>query len=593
MLVMSFFIGLFFLLFSSQVLVKISFKDDVYSIVLIKSLILSLSIVWLVFLISYYSNLSNVIIRIVVFAFVIFSIFKLYQYRDFSQKIVSTFILSFLILYPLWKSFGDIFTSWDALVSWNRWAIDIYHNSYTPEGTAYPVLLSSLLGFIYKMQGSAQIWWTAKIALFIIPCFIIMILVSLYFETKNIFFIFAILFSYTYLTDYNTISGCVDFPVALLGLLALFLLYYLSIGRLKQSYDTILICIFFISSLSVVLKQSGLVYLFFSFLFIVFNYKNIINFKKTGILLLLSLFYPVTFMFIFYTNGQSAIQNLDYLQSLSSSGFSLNEIIRKVHLFLTLPSYDVFFLPVVFCIALVPAINCFFNKKNDIEMKLLFFLLVMFILGFIIWFLNFSYDARNGIWVKSFLIVSGAIGGAWLYENNKFSIEIRNILKRFDRNRYLMQFNYIQKVFIRISLLFAGILLCYIVYLGDGFAFSLQEKQQKNIGNVDISKKINLLISGKEKCVKVITNRLPMYYNYYLKDFKNQIISNAWYVQGFLPYLEHNCKDGRYFVFGEWTKTSINSGWELVERLVKDDIIKTIDPTLLVYYIPPIQKGEK
>ena len=62
-----------------------------------------------------------------------------------------------------------LFTKWDAVVSWNRWAIELVNYTYEPASAGYPILFPGIWSLIYKAQGTTEIWFLAKLSLYVAP----------------------------------------------------------------------------------------------------------------------------------------------------------------------------------------------------------------------------------------------------------------------------------------------------------------------------------------------------------------------------------------------------------------------------------------
>lgn len=83
------------------------------------------------------------------------------RYKFNSVEITPLFILAFLIvIYTTFRfvnSWGDIFYSWDGIVSWNRWALDWANNRFPQNMMSYPQLHSALLSINYLFINNRDI----------------------------------------------------------------------------------------------------------------------------------------------------------------------------------------------------------------------------------------------------------------------------------------------------------------------------------------------------------------------------------------------------------------------------------------------------
>ncbi len=128
---------------------------------------------------------------------------------------------------------GSVFNSWDAVLSWNRWAVDWAHNGL-PVGTwQYPQLLPANWSLIYVISGSEmQIFAKA-----IIPLFSLLMLVMMFdlgldaAQAKNagralglfLGVVITRLMLKKFLGDYIS-EGYADIPVALAGFVPVYML---------------------------------------------------------------------------------------------------------------------------------------------------------------------------------------------------------------------------------------------------------------------------------------------------------------------------------------------------------------------------------
>ena len=58
-----------------------------------------------------------------------------------------------------------------AVVSWNRWAMELFQNEYRPLNSAYPILFPGLWSLIYKSQVTSEIWIFTKLTMVILLFF--------------------------------------------------------------------------------------------------------------------------------------------------------------------------------------------------------------------------------------------------------------------------------------------------------------------------------------------------------------------------------------------------------------------------------------
>ena len=88
------------------------------------------------------------------------------------NSVITTFIF-ILIIFALFKNTGNVFYSWDAVVSYNEWAIN-FSNSIYPGGMVRPELIPKLWSMTYLITSS-EIEFFAKFTTVIYPILILLV----------------------------------------------------------------------------------------------------------------------------------------------------------------------------------------------------------------------------------------------------------------------------------------------------------------------------------------------------------------------------------------------------------------------------------
>jgi len=159
------------------------------------------------------------------------------------------------------SNIGTVFNSWDAVLSWNKWAVDWASNAIPQSTDDYPQLIPTNWALTYVFLGTPMIQLFAKA---VMPLFSLLMLLSLFgagFTTKNPgFFAAAIIlrfmikkFSGEYIAE-----GYVDLPLAFMSLMAFWLLFEAFTANdliLKRRYFLTAVLL---ASGAAVTKQSGL-----------------------------------------------------------------------------------------------------------------------------------------------------------------------------------------------------------------------------------------------------------------------------------------------------------------------------------------------
>lgn len=124
---------------------------------------------------------------------------------------------------------GRVFETWDAVVSWNRWAVDWAGNHFPLSTQDYPQLIPTSWAMIYTLIGTTEVQFFSKSIMPLFSLLIMLLMLGMGLETKNAgYFLGVILFRYflkKFLLEF-IISGYVDLPLAFFGFLAVLLLWY-------------------------------------------------------------------------------------------------------------------------------------------------------------------------------------------------------------------------------------------------------------------------------------------------------------------------------------------------------------------------------
>ena len=336
MILINFFIGFFSIFIAPQIYLYYKYENLKYSLVLIYGLIISFSASWFIFLIVFYFNGHTKFVYILSIFITIISLIYLFKKRRLNKSYDNYIIWFFVLIaiFPLLLHIGDGFRTWDAVVSWNGWALELYNNEYNPYNAAYPILLPSVWSLIYKIQGTNQIWWTAQITIFVIPLFTSAIILALYNEYKDKVFIFIFIFIYPYLIWTTTVGGYMDMPVMLIGTLSLVILYAAEINRNEKEYEYYIYAALLLAGVASIIKQAGLIFIVFNLIYIFLHLKHFGNKKRVFLFIFLSFIYFVSFLLLYYQYQSDAVGNLDTLKKLSFSraidGKSTYEVITNL-----------------------------------------------------------------------------------------------------------------------------------------------------------------------------------------------------------------------------------------------------------------------
>ena len=123
---------------------------------------------------------------------------------------------------------GGIFTEWDAVVSWNRWAMDWAGNHLPRLTCEYPQLLPTNWSLSYLFLQDTRIWFFAKAPMPLFCVVLLLAIFDLYLVTRNLGYLLGVSLTYGLLTavlDVNFLgNGYADLPVAALAFVAVYAL---------------------------------------------------------------------------------------------------------------------------------------------------------------------------------------------------------------------------------------------------------------------------------------------------------------------------------------------------------------------------------
>lgn len=303
-------------------------------------------------------------------------------------------------------NFGKIFHGWDAVFSWNRWAIDISNNKMPSSTYHYPQLIPANWSVSYVLCGyPLQFIPKAMMPLFLI--FQIYAFIVLAIKRNSFIFIYAALFLFLGFNRLNWTEGFVDVPVAFYSILVYLCLILIN-KEDEEKYKTgyVVLSLLFACA-SAVTKQAGIyVVLTFPILLLLFT-KDIILWSTKRVIKTALLFLLLVLIIIvpYYIYAEMAIKagraasEVPYVTKEIYDGASWTERLMNAGKVFS----GIFGSRALFLIAIVPFLLSF----TDRTYRVLNFLVVIPFL--VIWALFFSYDLRNAaIVIPYFCLAIGA-----------------------------------------------------------------------------------------------------------------------------------------------------------------------------------------
>jgi hypothetical protein len=265
------------------------------------SLIINYLIVWLLYLTNLYSQPSLLIILAVEFSLLLYfralfikdvknTIYAVYKFigNILNTKSISFYSLLFILFciyyFYLLKTSGflTVFTHWDAVVSWNRWAVELHTGSFKGSW-GYPQGIPVLFSIIYTLANETNIQTLVKyicvywpfvggVALFCSGLFVP--------KLKNVFALASIFYLYLLSKGSWTIdfifSGLMDPFMAAFGAFFIYCILFISSEKTQQhpEYKKIVILSVMAVLGGALVKMTGSILIAYYLIFTYFIFIN-------------------------------------------------------------------------------------------------------------------------------------------------------------------------------------------------------------------------------------------------------------------------------------------------------------------------------
>ncbi|WP_162653325.1 hypothetical protein [Lentilitoribacter sp. Alg239-R112] len=323
-----------------------------------------------------------------------------------------------VLLYNVSVNYGFIFSMADAVVSWNRWAIELSNNFFQPYDAAYPILFPGIWSLIYEAQGTSEIWSSAKLTLLALPIVLIVICASLFAENRlpsALIFssttLFVLFFEFEQLTN-----GWMDFPLAGITLCGLFLVCEtIRKDKIGPKEKDLLLFAAICLGLAAVTKQAGVLGL----IVVVFVTLQAVRKKELGVFEALKIisiaFLPIVFFYIIFEQSEkSMIGLLPIWKGMLVEDVFLRHYVSARMLIGSMS----WALLVILAILLVSVpikelrspIDFFLKLIQNRHFQVALLFLLISLVGFFIFANCCSYAARNGIWILMYLVAMAMLG---------------------------------------------------------------------------------------------------------------------------------------------------------------------------------------
>jgi hypothetical protein len=373
-----------------------------------KSLFLS----WLVTAFSYWLNLGNLLVPLVILVAISLALQTWYAFRGRNKlqiKILFWEPVAFLgiaaICVHLFNGgFGSdyrlIFMTGDALDNWHRWGVQLTSNYYEPYTGAYPLLFSGLYSLIYKAQGNTSVWIFAKASLFVVPvilCLSVLILAAYRMFISALLVAIFVAYFFFKSNAWSMLMGNMDIPISSM-MLAGGVLMYISSIKLQEvvnddTYRVALLAAIFVGLTSITKGQGGVMFAPLFLLVVLGFLKQHLTLGK-GIVVLCVASVPLAAYLPIYLSLQP--NPFGHLTTLANDAVQMsphgNPMLTAYYFMLGMLPW-----PAWVVVGLLAAANLISIRRPSGLLGALFF--VLGVAGFFFYAKCCSYEARNGWWV--------------------------------------------------------------------------------------------------------------------------------------------------------------------------------------------------
>lgn len=410
--------------------------------------------------------------------------------------IISVIILIWMITVLL-QNTGKIFDAWDAIFSYNKWAIDFYNNSLPNSTYHYPQLIPANWSIAYVYCGY-PLQFLPKIIMhfFLISMVYTLLIVGV--SSGSSFLLFACPFLFLSYDHLSWTDGMVDIPVGFYSFLVFVTLYG---SRIENNYSDklklVLLSIVFTCA-SALTKQAGLfLVLIFPVLLVIFlkdNFKW--TFRDASYITLIFLCLVILLVVPYYIwcelqiDKGNAASEINYVTQEIHRGATYGErLVRSFGLF-----GKIFWAGIPFFLL-------------SLWVKTFRWIIIVFVFPyFLIWSLFFSYDVRNVSLAIPYYCLG--IGYGLEFAVSRLPRQL-NILSVMDGLRKLHLKTSKRTRFLIVSIITVTSIL-YLLYLNQKMTLErlikAQEFRQTQIYEKDLHEKLYQFNSESPIDKKILTN---------------------------------------------------------------------------------------
>ena len=347
------------------------------------------------------------------------------------------FVLAVSVLWWAFRLFlnylGSIFDAWDAINSWNQWALT-WASGHIPFSTHdYPQLIPANWSLTYVFMGNTKVQFFAKALMLSFTFLILLLSVDLGLQTNKSGFLIGTVLTYLLLKKFllpELTNGYVDIAVAYFALLTIHGLVQLLNTPDEAQRPVLLVLSAVFAGRAAMTKQSGL-YIFLLFFPLV--YLGILRplydgqvrpllrpFILAGTIAVMLALPWYLFKFIAFQLGQDRPQVQTLIQVSSNTYDGAPLVAQMVAAFGQFDKYLLLFPLILLGLAILPP---FYR-----------WLIGLFVLPYpFLWAYVASYDTRNlSIWLPVFAMIAGLVLEELLLRSASFVEKFQTIrLKAF------------------------------------------------------------------------------------------------------------------------------------------------------------------
>lgn len=247
------------------------------------------------------------------------------KYDIFVVCFYGVLIFAAAVALPIFEvGYEIVFNQWDAIFSWNRWAMELSQNEYKPYDAGYPVLIPGVWSLVYRAQETSEIWFVAKLTLFVIPALLLLgshLVWALGRKFLAIGIFCFVLYFFFIRQNKDLLIGYMDGPVtALMFLVSIIALCVIDAveARDKTRATALLTTMAVLSGAAATIKQPGCAaVVILGGLVGLLWWRGQLSFVRVCQLMAIALIPPLLFLALFYSADGNALSNLDSLSVIS------------------------------------------------------------------------------------------------------------------------------------------------------------------------------------------------------------------------------------------------------------------------------------